>query len=115
MTEATTETPELAKPLRIALARFRVLATIVGVGLLILVLVAVPLNHLADQPMLSAIVGPLHGFLYMAYLAVAIDLAIRSKWSILGTVLVLLAGTIPLMSFVGERVVTARVRAGRRL
>lgn len=90
--------------------RYRVMAWVVGVGLLILVLIGVPLNHLAHQPAVSAIVGPLHGFLYIIYLVVALDLAIRRRWPLPRTALVLLAGTIPFMSFVVERRVTREVR-----
>ncbi len=86
---------------------YRVLAYTVGVGLVILVLVAVPLKYFADSPTLVAIVGPLHGFLYMVYLVAAVNLAFRSRWSPVKTVLVMLAGTIPFVSFVAERKVTA--------
>jgi integral membrane protein len=94
-----------------ALLRYRVLAYVVGVFLLVLVFVAVPLKYLADSPTLSAIVGPLHGFLYMVYLVVAFDLAVRSKWSFRRTILILLAGTVPVMSFVAERKVATWSRA----
>jgi integral membrane protein len=89
-----------------ALTRFRVMAYVVGVLLLILVFVAVPLRYLADQPLLVGIVGPIHGFLYMVYLVTAFDLAVRARWPFVRTVLVLLAGTVPVMSFVAERKAT---------
>ncbi len=106
-------TATLAPALRGALLRFRVLANVVGVGLVILVFVGLPLNRLADQPVVSAVVGPLHGFLYLIYLAFALDLARRARWSVRGTVLVFLAGTIPFMSFLADRIVTRRTRAGQ--
>jgi integral membrane protein len=93
-----------------ALKRFQVMAYVVGVFLLLLVFVAMPMKYFADQPVLVAIIGPVHGFLYMAYLVVAFDLAVRAKWRFMRTVLVLLAGTIPVMSFVAERKVTAWVK-----
>lgn len=94
-----------------ALTRYRVLAYVVGVLLLVLVFVAMPLKYFADQPAMVAIVGPLHGFCYMVYLVVAFDLAVRARWKFKRTLLVLLAGTIPVMSFVAERKVTGWVRA----
>lgn len=94
-----------------ALKRFRVAAYVVGVLLLVLAFVAMPLKYAFDAPLLVAVVGPLHGFLYMVYLALAFDLAVRARWSPLRTVLVLLAGTVPVMSFVAERKVTAWVGA----
>ncbi len=98
-----------------ALLRYRVLAWVVGVMLLVLLLVAVPLKRLGDSPGLVQTIGPMHGFLYMVYLLVAIDLAVKARWSPGGTLLVLLAGTVPFVSFLAERVVTRRVRAGVRL
>jgi integral membrane protein len=94
-----------------ALTRYRVIAYVVGVFLLILTLVAMPLKYFADAPTMVAIVGPIHGFLYMVYLVVAFDLSLRARWPLRYTVLILLAGTVPFLSFVAERSVTRRVRA----
>lgn len=91
--------------------RYRVIAYVVGVGLVILVFIAVPLKYLADQPKLVAIVGTLHGFLYMVYLLMCLELAFRRRWSLVRTVLVMAAGTIPFMSFVAERKVTRDIEA----
>lgn len=101
--------------LRGRLLRYRVVAYVVGVFLLVLALVAMPLKYIWHQDMLVSIVGPIHGFGYMVYLAVAFDLARRAGWSLRGTLLVLLAGTVPFFSFVAERVVTRKVRAGEKL
>jgi integral membrane protein len=95
-----------------ALSRYRVMAYVVGVGLLVLVLVAMPLKYFAGEPGPVAVVGPIHGFLYMVYLLACVDLAIKSRWTIKGTVLVMLAGTIPFLSFVAERRVAHRAEAG---
>ena len=95
--------------MRGALTRYRVMAYVVGGWLIVLVLVAMPLKYLADRPRLVEIVGPVHGFLYMAYLVTAVDLAFRAKWSAVRTVLVMLAGTIPFLSFYAERKVTAEL------
>ena len=64
---------------RRALTRYRVMAYVVGVWLIVLVLVAMPLKYLADSPTMVEIVGPVHGFLYMAYLVTALDLAFRAR------------------------------------
>jgi integral membrane protein len=47
-----------------------------------------------------------HGYLYMVYLITAFMLAVRSRWSVVKTLLVMAAGTVPLMSFVAEHFVT---------
>lgn len=95
-----------------ALARFRVMAYVVGVWLVLLVLVAMPLKYFADSPSMVEIVGPVHGFLYMGYLATAVDLAFRVRWPAVKAILVMLAGTVPFVSFYAERKVTAELRAG---
>jgi integral membrane protein len=94
-----------------ALLRFRVLAYVVGVVLIVLMLVAVPLRYLADRPHLSETISPVHGFLYLVYLCVTVDIARRRGWSLLRTVGVMLAGTVPFLSFFVERRVTRDVQA----
>ena len=94
-----------------ALLRYRVMAYIVGVMLLVLVFVAMPLKYLGDDPTLVETIGPVHGFLYAVYLLVTLDLAVRAKWRWGFTLLVMLAGTIPFLSFVAERRVAHRVAA----
>ena len=51
-----------------------------------------------------------HGWLYVLYVVAAFSLAYVLRWKPVRTVLVLLAGTVPLMSFVAERRVTADLR-----
>ncbi len=94
-----------------ALTRYRVMAYVVGVVLLVLVFVAVPLKYLADSPGLVRTVGPVHGFLYIVYLLVSFHLAVKSRWPLPRTLVVLLAGTVPFLSFLVERQVTRLVRA----
>ncbi|GAB3459290.1 DUF3817 domain-containing protein [Actinophytocola sediminis] len=97
--------------IRGALARYRVLAYIVGVGLLALCL-AMMMKYAFDQDSYMAVVGPVHGFLYVVYLLAAVDLAIKARWSMKGTVLIMLAGMVPFVSFIAERQVARKVRAG---
>jgi integral membrane protein len=97
--------------MRGALLRYRVLAYVVGVGLIVLVCIGVPLRYLAGDKTVVAIVGPLHGFLYIVYCLLALDLARRARWSLIRTGLVVLAGTVPFLSFVAERFVTRDLRA----
>ncbi|HEY7591681.1 MAG TPA: DUF3817 domain-containing protein [Actinophytocola sp.] len=97
-----------------ALARYRVMAYIVGVGLLALC-AAMVLKYAFAEDRYVAIVGPVHGFLYIVYLLTVVDLALKARWSLKGTVLVMLAGVVPLVSFFVERRVTARVRGGSAL
>ena len=96
-----------------ALRNYRVAAWVTGIGLLVLVFVAMPLKYVFGEPRLVALVGMLHGFLYMAYIVCTLILAERCRWRPLDAVVILLAGTVPVASFVAERQVTRRVREGR--
>jgi integral membrane protein len=96
-----------------ALRNYRVAAWVTGIGLLVLVFVAMPLKYFFGEPRPVALVGMLHGFLYMAYIVCTLILAERCRWRPLEAVVILLAGTIPIASFVAERQVTRRVREGR--
>jgi integral membrane protein len=89
-----------------ALVRYRIIAWIVGTGLLVLVLVGMPLKYAAGNETVVAIVGPVHGFLFMIYLVLTFDLARRLRWPFLRMILVMAAGTIPFLSFWTERRVT---------
>jgi integral membrane protein len=96
-----------------ALRNYRVSAWVTGIGLIALVFVAMPLKYLFDVPGPVAVVGVAHGFLYMIYIVCTLLLAERGRWKPLDALLILLAGTIPIVSFIAERRVTPRVRAGR--
>jgi integral membrane protein len=89
-----------------ALIRYRTIAWIVGVFLVVLVLVGMPLKYIGDNDTVVAVIGPLHGFLYMIYLLLTFDLSRRARWPFGRMVLVMLAGTIPFFSFWAERKVT---------
>jgi integral membrane protein len=95
--------PSLPAATRGAFTRYRVIAYIVGVMLLVLVFVAMPLKYFGDDPAVMNVVGPLHGFLYVVYLLFSFDLARRVRWPLARLVLVALAGTIPFLSFYAER------------
>ncbi len=98
-----------------ALTRYRVMATVVGVLLIALILVAVPLKYAAGLDGPVTLIGTAHGWLYFIFFLVACDLALRARWTLKGTVLILVAGTVPILSFVAERIATRKTRAGERV
>lgn len=93
-----------------ALTRYRIIAYVVGV-LLLLLTAGVVLKYGFDEPVLVERVGQLHGFLYMIYLVAVFDLGRRLDWPLKRMVLVMFAGTVPFVSFYAERVVTGWVRS----
>jgi integral membrane protein len=91
------------------LTRYRVMAYIVGVGLAVLVFIGVPLRYGFNQPIVVEVIGPVHGFLYIAYLLAALDLTRRARFSLLQMAAMVGSGLLPLLAFYTERKVTARV------
>jgi integral membrane protein len=87
------------------------MAYIVGTGLLVLVLIGVPLQFAAGLPKVDAIVGPIHGFLYIIYLFAAFDLARRARFTMLQMFAMLAAGLLPFVAFIIERSVVKRLRS----
>ena len=101
-----------------ALIRYRVMATVVGVLLIVLIVIGVPLKYFAAEgtepqqigEFITTYLGTAHGWLYMIFLVTAAILARTARWSIPFTILTLLCGTIPLVSFWAERNATRRTR-----
>lgn len=115
--------PDVAK----ALTAYRIMAGIVGVLLIVLVLIGLPLHYgylIHDEGWLakdtgggykigtniSAYLGVAHGWLYMIFLFCAFWLSRKAKWELGFTVVTLLCGTIPVLSFWAERRATALTR-----
>lgn len=94
--------------MRAAVLRYRVMAYVTGVVLVILCFVGIPLQVFAHNEAVVNYVGTTHGILYMIYLVTAYLLARRLRLAIAPTVLLLLAGTIPVLTFVVERWMTRR-------
>jgi integral membrane protein len=86
-----------------AVLRYRVMAYVTGVVLIVLCFAGIPLQIAAHNTVVVNDVGTLHGILYIIYVIVAYLLTRRLRLAIGPTVLVLLAGTIPVLTFVVER------------
>ena len=120
--------------MKAALTRYRVMANVVGVLLVVLVLIGVPLANFDGTGMwgvfpstpelwstgstphdvgeaITTYLGIAHGWLYMIFLITAFLLSRRAEWDLPFTAVTLVCGTIPVASFWAERRATARVRA----
>ncbi|MFN8077786.1 MAG: DUF3817 domain-containing protein [Kineosporiaceae bacterium] len=120
-------TPGADKPVRPAFLRYRTLAWATGVFLVLLTVhVLVQWRQWAADgiaweeteglgrwiPGADAWVPITHGYLYLAYVLITVDLWLRTRLPVVRTVLVVVAGTVPFMSFVAERWVHRQL-AGR--
>ncbi|HET8615335.1 MAG TPA: DUF3817 domain-containing protein [Actinomycetales bacterium] len=97
----------LSPKVRAALGRYKVMAVVVGLGLLLLT-AEVVLHYGFDNDSL-AWWSPIHGVLYMLYLVTTADLGMKDRWSIGRMIGVMLAGVVPFFSFVMERKVARQV------
>lgn len=110
MTDASTAAPTtpVAK-VRGALLRYRVLAWITGLWLLLLVAELV-LKYGFSVDALD-FVPIVHGWVYFVYLIFTIDLAIKVRWPVGKIIITAIAGTIPFLSFYFEHIRTKEVKA----
>lgn len=89
-----------------ALARFKFIAYLAGVVLILFTIeIALKYSGILEIPWFAQ----LHGIVYMIYVVIAFDMSRRAKLSLRETFLVLIAGTIPVMSFIAESRIRRRV------
>ncbi|HKH87519.1 MAG TPA: DUF3817 domain-containing protein [Acidimicrobiales bacterium] len=93
-----------------ALRRYQIMSYVVGVMLLVLVLVAMPVQFGAHHPGMANVVAPIHGVLYIVYLVTAADLVRSARFTAGQVVAVVCAGFLPGLAFYVERRTTARLR-----
>jgi integral membrane protein len=94
-----------------ALLRYRVMAFVTGfvllAGTIALILKYTTKLHMEPG---TGLLWVAHGWLYLIYVVVTAMLGVRLRWPLPRFALVMLAGTIPTMSFVAEHFVTRAVR-----
>ena len=105
---------------------YRVMATVVGVLLIVLCLIGLPLHwaHLIDPAWfpvgstgeqlgdnIAKYLGVAHGWLYMIFVLVTFALSRRARWEIGYTLVTIISGTVPILSFWAEHRASRRVRA----
>jgi integral membrane protein len=105
---------------------YRVLATVVGISIIVLICIGLPLDKLhtlspglfppgsSGQQLgstISATLGTAHGFIYIGFVFVAFALSRLARWPIAFTIVTLLCGTIPFVSFWAEHRAVRRVQA----
>ena len=97
------------------LTRYRVMAFTTGVvlicGTIALILKVSGVPHMEPG---TGYLWIAHGWLYLIYVITTAMLGVRLRWPLPRYALVMLAGTIPTMSFVAEHFVTRATRAAER-
>ncbi len=81
------------------LKAFRIVAILEGVSYLMLFCLTMPLKYLADMPEPNKYVGYAHGFLFIAYVILAIMFWMEKKWSLKKGLILLVASLLPFGTF----------------
>ncbi len=88
------------------ITRFRLMAILCGVNLLLLAFGYMPAKYLFDAVetnkwLISIPIA--HGYLYIVYILTALQIGVQKKMSLLTILALIAAGTLPFASFVAER------------
>ena len=81
------------------IGRLRILAFSEDVSYLLLFAVTMPLKYIMGMGGPNMVVGMIHGFLFIAYIAAVIKIKFDHNWSYKKTFLALLASVIPFGTF----------------
>lgn len=84
--------------------RLRIVGFLEGVSLLLLVFIAVPMKYLGNDPSGSALLGPVHGVLFLLFVFNTLSLGVEQGWRFWDTTWkVLLACIVPFGTFYIDR------------
>lgn len=104
---ARTTGPRLAA----SLTRYRVMAWVTGAFLLLLTVeMAVKYGLNSGEPFLGTWIAIIHGWIYVVYLVTVVDMWSKLRWGPVRLLTLVLAGVVPVLSFVVERRVTGEAR-----
>ena len=96
----------MTQPSTAVLTRFRLMAILCGVNLLLLIFGYMPAKYLFDAVetnkwLISIPIA--HGYLYIVYILTALQIGVQKKLSLPIILALIAAGTLPFASFVAER------------
>lgn len=89
--------------LKTQLGKFRLLALVEGVSLLLILFVTMPLKYAFQIPAPNKVMGMIHGILFMLYLVVVIYMTIKYSWKMRKMILALVASIIPFGTFWADK------------
>jgi integral membrane protein len=89
--------------LRAYVTGYRVMAYITGVLIIVICFVGLPLQFAAGNDWIDKWLGTAHGYLYIVYVIIAYLLGSKLRLRPMQMIPLLLAGIVPIMTFVVER------------
>ena len=94
------------------IGRLRIIAFLEGMSLLILVIIAVPVKYMFNNPIVSEVVGPIHGALFLLFVFNTLSVGVEQKWKFTTTTWkVLLASFIPFGTFYIDKKILSHLLA----
>jgi len=82
---------------------FKIVATLEGISLLLLLFVAMPLKYIFDLPEFVRVIGMAHGLLFIGYIILATKLKTEESWNNGKFFEVCIASIIPFGTFYMEK------------
>lgn len=98
-------------PTNPALTRFRLLAVLCGVNLLLLIFAYMPAKYIfdaIDDNKWLIFIPIAHGYLYIVYILTALQIGVQKRMSFVTILALIAAGTLPFASFIAERKVVKK-------
>jgi integral membrane protein len=95
------------------LRRLRLLGLAEGVTLLLLLFIAVPLKHFAALPQATAIMGPVHGLVFLAYAVTLVESITAGGWTRRDAWMAGIACLVPFGPLFSDRRIQALIGAAR--
>lgn len=78
---------------------FKIIATLEGISLLLLLFIAMPLKYYFDTPEYVRPVGMAHGILFIAYIVLALMLKFEQDWPLKKLFIICIASVVPFGTF----------------
>lgn len=98
--------------LKTNVGRLRIIGFLEGVSLLVLVFIAVPLKHFANDPAVVKAMGPIHGALFLLFVFNTLSVGVAQQWKFATTTWkVLLACIVPFGTFYIDHTILAKIPA----
>jgi integral membrane protein len=100
----------MKKYINSSIGRFRLIAFLEGISLLILVFIAMPIKYGWGNPALVKSVGQIHGILFILFILLAITISLEQEWRFKTTTWkVLLASFIPFGTFYIDKHILSKI------
>lgn len=92
--------------------RLRLVGLFEGISLLLLIFIAVPVKYIFHNPILSEVIGPIHGVLFLLFVMNTLSLGVEQNWKFKTTTWkVLVASVLPFGTFYIDKTILSKIPA----